>query len=178
MLELPFKHGTITENGYMASQSSAGNVSFLFPSSKLRFQNHCLTFQHQSLSTLQKSIPHCAWIIDSGATHVCSDLAMFSHTLPVSNVTVSLPDGVRVPITHIGNVHISDILILHDVLHVPSFHFNLISVSSLLKNNQCSAHFYSDSCFIQEHIQGLMIGKCILIHNLASLHLPTSVDPC
>lgn len=65
---VPFKHASITENDYMASQSSAGNVSFPFPSSSLHFQNHCLTFQHQCLSTLQNTIPNGAWIIDIGAT--------------------------------------------------------------------------------------------------------------
>ncbi|CAA7054923.1 unnamed protein product [Microthlaspi erraticum] len=83
-----------------------------------------------------------------------------------SGVTVSFPDGTSVPISHIGTVHISEHLILHDVLHVSAFKFNLLSVSSLLQYQKCSAHFYHDSCFIQDHIQDLTIGKGVLIHNL------------
>lgn len=160
---------TITENGIMAAQSSSGILSFpkTFPSTSLRFENNHLTFQHQCLSSLSTNLPHGSWIIDSGATsHVCSDLALFSETITVSGVTVSLPNEARVDITHCGTVHLSSSLILHNVLHVPSFKFNLISVSSLLKSSHCSAHFYPDFCYIQECIHGLMIGRGTLLHNL------------
>ena len=156
---------TVTEHGAMATLSTVGIPSF--PSSSLRYENDKLIFQHQCLSSLQSNLPHGSWIIDSGATsHVCSDLSLFCETVSVSGVNVSLPNDTRVEITHTGTVPISHALILHDVLHVPSFKFNLISVSSLLKRNHCSAHFYIDSCFIQEFIQGLTIGRGTLIHNL------------
>ena len=173
---------SITENGVMANQSTSGTLSLpnssfpsTFPSSSLRFENNHLTFQHQCLSSLSTKIPHGSWIIDSGATsHVCSDLAMFNETFTVSGVTVSLPNEARVDITHCGTVQLSQSLILHDVLHVPSFKFNLISVSSLLKHNQGSAHFFPDFCYIQESIQGLMIGRGLLLHNLYILQPHTS----
>ncbi|CAA7049128.1 unnamed protein product [Microthlaspi erraticum] len=149
---------SITAHGVMAAQSSYGNIPF--SSSSLRFENQTLTFQHQTLSSISNSIPHGAWIIDSGATtHVCSDLTLFSTTVSVSGVTVSLPNGVRVPIIHTSTVHISDALVLHNVLHVPSFAFNLIS----------------------EHTQGLMIGKGYLLHNLYILEagvVSPSVNLC
>ena len=139
---------TVTEDGAMAALSTAGTQSF--PSSSLRYENNKFTFQHQCLSSLQSNLPHGSWIIDSGATsHVCSVLSLFSETISVSGVNVSLPNDTRVEITHTGTVPISHALILHDVLHVPSFKFNLISVSSLLKRNHCSAHFFIDSCFIR-----------------------------
>lgn len=129
---------SITEHGIMAAQSSSGTTSssYLFPSSSLRYENSKLTFQHQCLSSLSTNLPHGSWIIDSGATsHVCSDLALFHETMPVSGVTVTLPNDTRVSITHCGTVQLSSSLVLHDVLHVPSFKFNLISVSCLLKHN-------------------------------------------
>ncbi|KAG7544005.1 Zinc finger CCHC-type [Arabidopsis thaliana x Arabidopsis arenosa] len=166
----------ITEHGAMDPQSSSGTVSTVFfPSTSLRYENNKLTFQHQCLSTLYSHLPHGSWIIDSGATsHVCSDLGFFNETVTVSGVTVSLPNDTRVDITHCGSVQLSSSLVLHDVLHVPSFKFNLISVSSLLKHNQLSAHFYPDFCFIQESIQGLMIGRGVLLHNLYILQLDAS----
>ena len=161
---------SITENGIMSVQSTSGTISF--PSSSLRYENQKLTFQHQCLSSLYTNLPHGSWIIDSGATtHVCSDLGLFNETVPVAGVTVSLPNDTRVAITHTGTVHLSSSLTLHNVLHVPSFKFNLISVSSLLKSSHCSAHFFADSCFIQEFIQGLTIGRGILLHNLYILQL-------
>lgn len=105
--------------------------------------------------------------MDSGASsHVCSDLEMFTELSPVSSVTVTLPNGTRVPITHTGTINITDSLILYNVLHVPDFRFNLISVSCLVKTLFCSAHFFSNACFLQDLSHGLMIGKGNLFHNL------------
>ncbi|XP_010495376.1 PREDICTED: uncharacterized protein LOC104772464 [Camelina sativa] len=160
---------SITDHGIMDPQSSSGNTSFptSFPSTSLHFENNHLTFQHQCLSSLSANLPHGSWIIDTGATsHVCSDLALFNETTTVSGVTVSLPNDARVDITHCGTVHLSSSLILHNVLHVPSFKFNIISVSSLLNHDQYSAHFFPFYCYIQESIQGLMIGRGNLMHNL------------
>lgn len=113
---------TVNENGYMDPQSTSGNVSktslFLpstnitlpFTSTSLRFDNNILT---QCLSSLSHTITNGSWIIDSGATtHVCSDLSLFSQTSPVTGVTVSLPNGIRESISHIGTVHLSSSLIL------------------------------------------------------------------
>ncbi|KAG7547513.1 Retrotransposon gag domain [Arabidopsis suecica] len=79
-------------------------------------------------------------------------MAAQSTSVTVSGVTVSLPNDARVDITHCGTVHLSSSLILTDVLHVPSFKFNLIS----------------------ECIQGLMIGRGVLLHNLYILQLEQS----
>ena len=96
-----FPMATITAQGFLDPQSSSGTVSFLFPSSSLRFHHNILTFQHQCLSSLSNILSSDSWIIDSGATtHVCSQLTMFSETFPVQGVTVSFPDGIRVAITH------------------------------------------------------------------------------
>lgn len=86
-------------------------------------------------------------------------------------MTVSLPNGTREIITHTGTVYLSDKLVLHDVLYVPSFCFNLLSVSTLLNRDNCSAHFYHDSCFIQDHTQVLNIGEGSLIRNLYILNV-------
>ncbi|XP_019086343.1 PREDICTED: uncharacterized protein LOC109126896 [Camelina sativa] len=165
---------SITEHGAMAIQSTSGNT-FSFPSSSLRFENDCLTFQHQCLSSLSKHIPHGSWIIDTGATsHVYSDLAFFSETVTVLGVTVSLPNEAKVDIKHCGTVKLTNTLILHNVLHVPSFTFNLISISCLLQHNHGSAHFFPDHCYLQESIQGLMIGRGFLLHNLYVLQHDSS----
>ena len=161
----PSTTATVTEHGLMAQTSTSG--TFLFPSTSLKFENNSLTFQNHTLSSLQKSLSPDAWIIDTGASsHVCSDLAMFRELIPVSGVTVTLPNGTRVSITHTGTICITKTIILHNVLHVPDFKFNLISVSCLVKTLSCSAHFFPTCCFIQELSQGLMIGRGNLYNNL------------
>ena len=162
----------------MASTSTAGTVSIAFPSTNLRFENQILPFQHQCLSSLYSILPLGCWIVDSGATsHICSDLSLFSEVCPISGVTVSLPNDISIPISHTGTVKISDTLVLHNVLHVDSFKFNMLSVSSLLQNRDLSTHVYYDSCFIQDHIQDLTIGKGLLMHGLYILE-PISHSLC
>ena len=156
---------TITEHGLMNTHSSSGTVPF--PSINLTFQNHNLLYQNHCLSTLPSLLSHDAWIIDSGASsHVCSALDMFDSFTPVSSFTVTLPNGLKVPLTHTCTIKISPSLILYDVLLVPDFRFNLISVSSLIKTLVCAAHFFPNGCLIQELSRGLMIGKGSLYNNL------------
>ena len=74
------------------------------------------------------------WIIDTVAidymVHSVSCLSTITYTI---NTFVYLPNGEKALVTHIGTVHISDHLTLYGDLCVPSFTFNLISVSQLTK---------------------------------------------
>ena len=107
---------------------------------------------------------------------MCNDLSMFRETFSTSDIIVSLPNGINVPIQFTGTVCLSDSLILKDVLHVPSFHFNLISVSTLLRDNDCSAHFFPDNCFLQPCSRDLMIEKSDLHCNLYILDMHSLVS--
>ena len=115
--------------------------------------------------TIPNSIPHSTvfsaktinksayietnWIIDTGATnHMVHSESVFNSFTCVSNSYVYLPNGEKVLVTHIGIVHINDTLIFADVLCVPSFTFNLISVSKLNKSQCCCLIFLGSFCFI------------------------------
>ena len=72
------------------------------------------------------------WIIDTGATyHMVQSVAQLT----------TITSLVHTLVTHIGTVHSSPSLILTDVLCVPSFTFNLISVSKLTKSLNCCLIF-------------------------------------
>ncbi|CAN1181509.1 hypothetical protein LINPERHAP2_LOCUS35439 [Linum perenne] len=72
------------------------------------------------------------WIVDSGATdHIACSIEFLDNYQVVSDSHVSLPNGESVPITHIGSVMINNRLRLTDVLVIPSFKFNLLSISKL-----------------------------------------------
>ena len=51
----------------------------------------------------------------------------------IVHTCVYLPNREQALVTHVGIVQVSSTLILTDVLCVPSFTFNLISISKLLK---------------------------------------------
>ncbi|XP_050104661.1 uncharacterized protein LOC126584269 [Malus sylvestris] len=100
-----------------------------------------------------------AWILDSGETdHIVCSSNMFTICLPVQNWTVNLPNGMAVAVTHIGSIRFSPNLILHNVLCVPSFQLNLISVSKLVKHSDYIAIFAEDLFVLQDLCLGMMIG--------------------
>lgn len=72
---------------------------------------------------------------------------------------VSLPNGERVQATHIGSVQLTDQLCLQDVLLIPSFGFNLVSISKLTQQHSCSIAFNSQFCVIQDLVSMREIGR-------------------
>ena len=99
------------------------------------------------------------WVIDTGATdHMVTSTQFFTTMTTVTNVSVTLPNGFTVMVTHIGSIQLTSSLLLHDVLCVPSFDFNLISVSKITSIMPCCIIFLSNLCFIQDLLQWKMIG--------------------
>jgi hypothetical protein len=89
------------------------------------------------------------WVIDTSATdHMVTTTHYFTTMQLVHNVTVNLPNGQSVNVTHIGSIQLTTSLLLTNVLCVPSFDFNLISVSKLTSFLQCCIFFLSTYCFI------------------------------
>ncbi|XP_074310098.1 uncharacterized protein LOC141645801 [Silene latifolia] len=76
-----------------------------------------------------------SWILDSDASdHFCSNKALFCEFHAISKpYTVSLPNGDIVKIDTIGTVQIAYDLCLQNMLYVPSFKYNLLSISKLTK---------------------------------------------
>ncbi|XP_075654728.1 uncharacterized protein LOC142624881 [Castanea sativa] len=90
------------------------------------------------------------WIIDTGAIdHMVHSIAMFSSITCVSNTYVYLPNAERALVTHVETIHLSENLILIDVLCVPSFTFNLTYFSHLNRSLTCCLIFIGSFCFIQ-----------------------------
>ncbi|XP_058783256.1 uncharacterized protein LOC131657927 [Vicia villosa] len=74
------------------------------------------------------------WILNTGATdHICFNIASFISHKNIILVHVSLPNGSQITATIFGSVELSSYLILHNVLYIPSFHVNLISIAKLKK---------------------------------------------
>ena len=89
---------------------------------------------------------------------MCCNLSNFETSTAVTNSFVQLLTGISIPKTHVGTVKINTSLTLHDVLCIPDFKFNLISVSKLAETQGCSCIFTSSNCFLQDHIQKTTIG--------------------
>ncbi|OIS98536.1 hypothetical protein A4A49_60926, partial [Nicotiana attenuata] len=73
------------------------------------------------------------WILDSGdSNHMTFNKSLLTHikTL-VYPMLITLPNGYRVKVTEIGTAILAPNIVLHRVLYIPSFKYNLISIHSL-----------------------------------------------
>ena len=112
--------------------------------------------------------------------------SVFSSSNPSSSHPgVTLANGTSVPVHGSGSVNIPSIFSLPSVLHVPNFPFNLMSISKLTKQLNCSVTFFSGSVVIQDLKTQKMIGKGHKAHGLYYLSpiptltctsIPSSID--
>uniref|UniRef100_A0A803M4B8 Uncharacterized protein n=1 Tax=Chenopodium quinoa TaxID=63459 RepID=A0A803M4B8_CHEQI len=129
------------------SENQDGNAMFA--------GNYCL------LSSAYSS----GWIVDSGASdHMCHRLDMFDSYEVVhdQNCYITIPDGTRVKVTHIRTTVLSNNITLKNVLYVPSFQFNLISVHKLCQDGGYTIQFTTDQCIVQDQkslTHPLVLGK-------------------
>ena len=111
------------------------------------------------------------WILDSGATHhVCYSQASFEPFVP-TYYSVALPNGHTVSVHGTGSVRLCNDLTLQNVLFVPQFHWNLLSISALTQQHPYVVSFHSDHYVIEDPTQGRKIGIGRQANNLYTLDL-------
>ncbi|CAL9003908.1 unnamed protein product [Prunus brigantina] len=104
-------------------------------------------------------ISHDSWIIDSGATdHISSSPKLIPKKTTLSNSSVNMPNGSQAHISCLGSVQITPHLKLEDVLCVPGFRVNLMSVSKLTRHLHCLISFFPTFCIMQDLTTKKMIG--------------------
>lgn len=89
------------------------------------------------------------WISDSGATHhiICSP-RYYTHDVKKVKSFVQLPNELTIPISHIGTIRVNTYLILRNILCIPTFRINLVSIHKIVKDNDLSAIISKDGCLI------------------------------
>ena len=99
------------------------------------------------------------WVLDSGTTdHIVCSKDLLTTITAIIQTIVELPNGETARVTHIGTITLSSKLILKNVLCVPSFSFNILSISMITKSQVCYPVFLSSYCFIQDLISWQTIG--------------------
>lgn len=98
------------------------------------------------------------WIPDTRATdHMVYLADLLTTKSCVTNQNMHLSNRAIATITHIGSIHFAN-FILNDVLCVPSFKLNLISISKLVHNSHYLTTFTNNTCIQQDQRSGKMIG--------------------
>lgn len=91
---------------------------------------------------------YITWILDSGVTdYIVSDVSLISQSKPI-NVVLHLPNNTTANITHVGEANITIDIVLTDVLCVPSFQCNLVSISKFTADSSTSITFSKSSCML------------------------------
>ncbi|KAI3785071.1 hypothetical protein L1987_44183 [Smallanthus sonchifolius] len=111
------------------------------------------------------SYPHCEWLVDSGATEHITHRGDFLEN-KVSSLTeapVTIPNGDTIPVTGKGEHTLQGGVKIKDVLHVPGFNCNLLSVRKLTKDLNCAITFFPDFFVMQDLVTRKFIGagNCI-----------------
>lgn len=98
-------------------------------------------------------------IIDSGTTdHMVHSITLLTKITSAAHISVKIPNGESVLVTHNSQVQLSSNLVLDNVFCVPSFSFNLISIGKLTHHLRCCCIFLSHFYFIQDLLQWKTIG--------------------
>ncbi|KAJ0441169.1 putative RNA-directed DNA polymerase [Helianthus annuus] len=104
------------------------------------------------------------WIVDSGASqHMIKTDKDLINCVDVSefNITVSHPNGTNVKVLKIGDLKLTNEIVLKDVFYVPGYSVNLLSVHRLSKDNNVNVVFNETNCLLQDSSSKkvLMIGS-------------------
>ncbi|GJV81324.1 ribonuclease H-like domain-containing protein [Tanacetum coccineum] len=101
------------------------------------------------------------WIIDSGAKqHLTTSTIGMINVVDISNlnITVGHPNGTVATISHMGDLRLSNYVILYDVLVVPGYCVSLLFVNKLIKDSKLFVGFDEDKCYIQDLDKGITLG--------------------
>ncbi|KAL2232986.1 UNVERIFIED_CONTAM: hypothetical protein Sindi_1478600 [Sesamum indicum] len=92
------------------------------------------------------------WIIDSGAsTHMCCDFKSVKRYKRLKTPTyIKLPDGTKREVIYKGIIQLYKEINLNEVLYVPSFKHNFLSVSKMCHDNPLRVSFTNNECLIQD----------------------------
>jgi len=113
-------------------------------------------------------------IIDSGATvHICSSLTYFTSYHQINPIYVKLPNGNQVIANYSISVFLNQNHVIDNVLYIPCFNFNILSVAKLIDKLSCILTFDSNGCHIQDKISLEMIGSAKMQVRLYILRIPS-----
>lgn len=75
-----------------------------------------------------------------------------------NNPIINLSTGETSKFSHIGSVKLKHKIKRKNVLCIPSFKHNLLSVNKLCHDKQCKVVFYGNYCFILDEKSGKVVG--------------------
>ncbi len=134
-----------------------------------KFTGNCLNSDSKNLisSNLNR------WTVDSGATdHMVGNPQILSDPTKPHNIElVTVANGSKVPVTKYGSANIFSKK-LSNVLYLPTFTSNLLSISKITKELNCNVVFSYENVTFQDKTTGKKIGEGQLKNGLYVLDIP------
>ena len=166
---------------FIATNFSSSSSSNVQANSAAKLQSmddegNPFSFKHFAMNVYESSHllqPYYSWIIDSGATdHMCSNRSLFLtfHKLHQSQL-IGLPDGHDTSVDFYGDIRLHDSITLQNVLYVPRFKYNLVSVSKLSSQLQTFLLFTDQRCLMQDPSMKSEIALGILGNRVNDLYV-------
>jgi len=101
-----------------------------------------------------------SWIIDSGVTdHIGLSLTYFTSYNQIDPISVKLPNGNQVIANYFGSFFLNQNRVIENILYIPCFTFNLLSIAKLIDKISCILTFESNGCHIQNKNSLKIIGS-------------------
>jgi hypothetical protein len=95
-------------------------------------------------------------------------------TIPI---TVTLPNGQTVKVRIVGLVKLNQHITLHNVFYIPTFIYNIISVSKLLNGTTISLILTTSLCIFQYQNKRITLGNlCNGLYFLSTPHTPSTTS--
>ncbi|KAK9740126.1 hypothetical protein RND81_03G013500 [Saponaria officinalis] len=126
------------------------------------YSEHSATGMHSSnfagtcnfsrVFTVSSLLSKMEWIVDTAASdHMTSHIDLLHDVVHLSHlVLVALPDVTTKRVTQTGRLVLTPSIVLHNVLIVPDFQQNLLSVGRLLSSTNLIVTFHSHECRFQD----------------------------
>ncbi|XP_071712853.1 uncharacterized protein [Rutidosis leptorrhynchoides] len=137
-------------NDNATSVDASANMAGTFVNHNVFFNTNFKRFFNSHINDKMKNRSQ-GWIIDSGANqHMTISETGLIDLVGISklNLTVGHPNGTQAKVIKVGNLKLSNNIILHDVLVVPEYCVSLLSVFKLSKDSSLTISFDEHKCFI------------------------------
>jgi len=115
-----------------------------------------------------------SWIINSGASdHMCSSLTYFTSYHQINPIYVKLLKSNQVIANYSRSVFLNQNHVIDNVLYIPCFTLNLLSVAKWINKLSCVLTFNSNGSHIQDKNSLKMIGSTKMQDRLYILRIPS-----
>ena len=149
LVEQVLKALSIRQNEASSSSVSNSNLS-----------NFAGIIPSNNAQSSYQSLDKYTWIVDSGASEhmVNTDEYFFEKRKLNKIVHVGMPDGSVRQVKETGSVYLGPKLILRNVLYIPAFKHNLLSVARIIQQNKLKVMFSDEKCVFQDPSSDEVVG--------------------